>query len=438
MSEGQCAAPLPQPDGHGPGQARRGVSGPALYATGEISEAFFDLYDRMIGDVDIPSVLGGVADVVCQDLRAQAASIYLIDRDTRELVSVAVIGNVVQTIRVPIRADSLAGYCALTGRAYVVDDAYGDLTGVDPRLRFDRSWDEASGFRTRDVMCAPAIFKGEVLGVVQVINSLDQPFAKADLRPLRSLSRIIGYALYHARLFDDLASLKRLEKEKAQFMRVMAHELKSPVAAARTLINALGALQTESRQVLDIADRIGGRMDQLLELIGDLLELAKIKSGDPLGEIAVADIVAHTAEVCDEYREQAAAADLGLHVRLPSEEVLVRIDRQGYRLVVSNLVSNAVKYTLEGAAEVTLARDGKWAVLAVKDTGIGIPTEDIPRLFREFFRASNAKKRRLPGSGVGLAGAKQIVERFGGRMELDSVENEGTTFTVRLPLAPEA
>ena len=112
----------------------------------------------------------------------------------------------------------------------------------------------------------------------------------------------------------------------------------------------------------------------------------------------------------------------------------VRMDGKGFSLILSNLVSNAVKYTHAGRVSVVLRPTGDWAVLTVSDTGMGIPEAEIPSLFREFFRASNAKRQRIQGSGVGLAGVKQIVERFGGQMEFESRENEGSTFVVRLPL----
>ena len=405
---------------------------------GKARADLFDLYDRMIGEVDLPAVLRDVADVVCGDLLAERASIYLIDTSTQELVSAAVVGNVARTIRVPIRDDSLAGYCALTARAFVVPDAYGDLSGIDPRLRFDRRWDEMNDFRTRDVMCAPAVFKGDVLGVVQVINRSDRPFCEDDLEPLQAVSRLIGYALYHARLYDDLATLKRLDQEKANFMRIMVHELKSPVSAAKMMADALiGAHGEAHPKVADITGRIAGRMDQLGALIQDILSLAKVKSGDPLGDVRAIDLAVETREGCEAYREQADAKGLALTVDLPDAPLIVRFDSQGLRLVLSNLVSNAMKYTAEGSVTVALRADDGQAVLQVTDTGMGIPEADIPRLFREFFRASNAKKSRIPGSGVGLSGVKQMVERFGGTMELASRENEGSTFTVRLPISED-
>jgi len=397
----------------------------------------FELYDRMLGDVEIPAVLREVADVVCQDLGAQRASIYLIDRETRELESVAVVGNVERTIRVPIRADSLAGYCALSGRCFVAPDAYGDLSDIYPGLRFDTRWDRINDFRTRDVMCAPAVFKDRLVGVVQVINSKGNRFCEGDIPALRDISRLIGYSLYHARLYDDLATMKRLEAQKAEFMRIMVHELKSPVAAGRMLSDALKIRCPAEPVVGEMTAKISGRMDQMIELITDILDFARTKSGEPFGEISVFDLAVETSSSCESYRNQAEQKGLTLAVALPDGPVPVRFDLQGYHLVVSNLVSNAIKYTPAGSVAVTLARDGDRAVLAVRDSGIGVPEADVPRLFREFFRASNAKRSRINGNGVGLAGVKHIVERFGGEMALQTRENEGSEFTVLLPVHSE-
>jgi len=174
-----------------------------------------DLYDRMIGKTDIPSVLKSVADVLCQDLQAERATVYLINRETEELESIALIGNVAQRIRIPIQKSSLAGFCASTGRSFLIPDAYQDLSSIDPHLRFDPAWDTINHFRTRDVLCAPAVFKNELYGVVQVLNHKGNPFDPNDLKFLEDISRLIGYTLYHAKLLDDLASMKRLEQEKA-------------------------------------------------------------------------------------------------------------------------------------------------------------------------------------------------------------------------------
>jgi signal transduction histidine kinase len=352
-------------------------------------------------------------------------------------VSTAVIGNVSRTIRVPICEDSLAGYCALTGRSFVIPDAYGDLGFIDPKLRFDRSWDERNQYRTRDVMCAPAIFKGELMGVVQVINRRQRPFAESDLLPLQSVSHFVAYALYHAKVRDELATLQCLEKEKAEFMRILVHELRAPVNASKSLAAALRYVNREDEKLNSVLGRIEARMDELLSLVSDILDLSQIKAGRPLGDIAVHDLAVKTRTDCEPYLDEATAKGLSLRLDLPASPLLVRIDLQAYHLILSNLVSNAIKYTPAGSIQILLQKREPWAVLKVKDTGIGIPEAQIRQIFTEFFRASNARHSQIPGTGVGLAGAKELVERFDGELELASVENQGSTFTVRLPLFEE-
>jgi signal transduction histidine kinase len=400
----------------------------------EAQEYLFALYDRMIGDPDIPSVLQNVAEVVRQDLGAERATVYLIDESTQELEAAAIIGNVARTIRIPIQESSLAGYCALTGRAFVVDDAYQDLSYIDPKLRFDRFWDKLNQFRTRDVLCAPALFKGKVMGVVQVLNSREGTFDQANLRWLQHIARLIGYALYHAKLHNDIATLKQLETEKAKFMRVMVHELKSPVATTKMLADTYRQFHNVHPKMDALTAKVSDRMTQLQDLITGLLELSKVKSGEPLGEITVLDLAILTTEVAQEYQDQARQKGLEMTVDVPETPLEIRFDQQGCQLVLSNLISNAIKYTASGSVRIHLTREESWAVLEVADSGIGIPEKDIPKMFQEFFRASNAKTNRIQGSGVGLAGAKNLVDRFGGQLELTSRENEGSTFTVRLAL----
>jgi len=388
----------------------------------------------MLGEVDITQVLHRTTEVVRQVLKADRATTYLVRPDTQELVSAAVIGNVSRTIRVPIREDSLAGYCALTGRSFAIPDAYGDLGFIDRQLRFDRSWDERNQYRTRDVMCAPAIFKGELLGVVQVINCKQRPFSETDLLPLQSVSHFVAYALYHAKVRDELATLKCLEKEKAEFMRILVHELRAPVCASKSLAGALRYVNQEDDELNSVLGRIQARMDELLSLVDDILDLSQIKAGRPLGDIAVHDLVIKTRTDCEPYLDEATAKGLSLSLDLSASPVLVRIDLQAYHLILSNLVSNAIKYTPAGRIQILLHKQGSWAVLKVKDTGIGIPEAQISQIFTEFFRASNARRSQIPGTGVGLAGAKELVERFEGELLLVSEENRGSTFTVRLPL----
>jgi signal transduction histidine kinase len=397
-------------------------------------KGLFELYEGIFGAVGTVNVLQKTSELIGEALDAERATIYIVARETQELKSVAFIGNVAQSIIIPITSESLAGYCARSKKSFVVHDAYGDLEYLDPKIKFDRSWDEMNDFRTRDVICIPATFKGEVMGVVQAINSRGEPFNESSIPPLENISRFIAYALYHAQLYDEIATLKGLEREKAEFIRILVHELKSPLATSKILVSSMLYKSKRDPEISNALAKIGIRLDQLLLLVEDVLHLSRIKSGIPLGEISVFNLVSGTSHTFKRYMDEAESKGLKIKLNLPDSPVLVRIDKKGFQLILSNLISNAIKYTFAGSVTVSLGQNNEWAVLKVKDTGIGIPGNEITSLFKEFFRATNARKTQIIGTGVGLAGVKELVTRFGGILELNTKENKGSEFTVRFPI----
>jgi signal transduction histidine kinase len=415
-----------------------------------VPESFFILYDQLLSDLALERVFGHATEVLCKVMQAERATVYLLHADTDELESIIVSGNVSRSIRIPVDPRSLAGYCARSERAFLVPDAYADLGDIDPELVFDRRWDQRNGFVTKDVMCAPVHYKGELQGVVQVINSQVNGFTKRDLLGLESVSRVVGYALGHARLYDDLISMKQLEKKKAQFMRVLVHELKSPLAAVRTMVDAYAMVSAASAASSKTAiggakdstgplfKKIAARLDGMLDMVGDILEHSKVKAGDALGEVKVLDLAAVVPLSLDPWIEQAMAKGLEFRTHIESGEVHVRVDAEALHLVLSNLVSNAIKYTPSGIVELVVQREGGMAKIRVRDSGMGIPQDEFPKLFTEFFRASNARKAGIEGTGVGLAGVKDLVERFGGDLRVASEEGKGSAFTVLLPLQHSA
>lgn len=398
-----------------------------------VHERFFDLYDRMLGEVSLSDVLDHLSRVVSDVMHAEGTTVYIVREETRVLEACTLVYNVRKKITTSINASSLAGYCALSGDAFVIPDAYGDLSHVSPNLHFNKSWDKTHKFRTRDVMCAPAMFKGTIVGVVQVLNSIGEPFTEADLQAVKSTARLVGYALYHARLYDDLASMKRLQQEKAKFMSIMVHELKSPLAAAKMITDTILMKYVPSDAIEKTVEKIAGRLDGMLELIKDTLTLSRVQAGNVLGDICVVDIRETVEENVEMYKEQAEIKGLLLEVDLPDIPVNVRIDKQGLKLIVSNLISNAVKYTEKGSVKVRVGEEDGQVVFSVEDTGMGVPQKDIPNLFRGFFRASNARKSSVEGTGVGLAGVKSMIERFDGNLRLDTAEGKGSVFEVYLP-----
>jgi signal transduction histidine kinase len=275
---------------------------------------------------------------------------------------------------------------------------------------------------------------GETAGVVDRGNILGDAVTDISGRSAACVSSLGSCAGCHSQLRQQLDTLGDRERRKAEYTRMLVHELRAPVTASRSLAAALRYVQPEDSPVNEALGRIERRMDQLLDLVNDILYLNSIKAGQPLGEVVFCDLSAETGIVCESYFEEALAKGLSMEMDLPSSPITVRIARQDYQLILSNLASNAVKYTPEGKVSITLRKEGPWAILDIKDSGIGIPEEELTQVFTEFFRASNARRSRIPGTGLGLAGVRSLVERSGGKLTFDSKESKGSRFMVRLPI----
>jgi len=227
---------------------------------------------------------------------------------------------------------------------------------------------------------------------------------------------------------------KRRQEMRTNLMRVMVHELKSPVAACTMMIDMLRAGLVPEEKWGATLSKIQGRLTGMNGFIGELLEASRHELGGLPGGVEEVDLVAEVKATAARCELSAARKGVGLDLCLPSPPVPLRINRAGLRMVLSNLLSNAVKYTAEGAVTVTLEVSADSATLAVADTGIGIPAKDLPLLGREFFRAANARRTRVEGTGMGLTGVRCILEQSGATLEVSSTEGQGSCFRVVFPL----
>jgi signal transduction histidine kinase len=232
--------------------------------------------------------------------------------------------------------------------------------------------------------------------------------------------------------------LEDLDREKTRFVRIATHELRSPASVAESLLTALaegyaGELAPEHVEVVQRALR---RVQALQHLVNDLLDLASGKGGMKTSERHQVPFTTILSEVCDRLQPSARAKGITLTFEGPGDSLEVWADPADLDRLTTNLVSNAVKYTVRGSVRVTLARDGETVKLVVADTGIGIPAESVPNLFKEFYRAKNAKALDEAGTGLGLTIIKDLVERYAGKIDVQSQEGKGTTFTLTFPLCP--
>jgi two-component system phosphate regulon sensor histidine kinase PhoR len=235
---------------------------------------------------------------------------------------------------------------------------------------------------------------------------------------------------------SDISEVRRLAMEKQKFIRTMVHELKSPLGSIKGLLEVVTdkSLGEDLDQYLPMIARADHRIDNLVELIRDLLTLARSEQAPEAEEAELVPVAPVLDEVAELARERGGQRGVEVITDLAEDLPPALIRPDDLQLVLSNLVGNAVKYNRDGGT-VTIRGavvDG-WLRLDVADTGIGIREENLARLWDEFFREKRAETRELEGNGLGLSIVKRLVERAGGRLEAASVEGEGSTFSVLLP-----
>jgi signal transduction histidine kinase len=213
------------------------------------------------------------------------------------------------------------------------------------------------------------------------------------------------------------------------FVADAAHELNTPLTALRTNLE-LAARQEPDNEHLREAQQQAGRLERLND---DLLRLSRLESGlsaEGFRPIELAGLVRDEAE---RFAAQAEQAELDFSLSLPEGSVTVLGSEEQLRRVVDNLVDNALKFTPQpGRIEVSLAANGEWATLVVEDSGIGIAEEDLPLVFHRFHRGRNTAD--IPGSGLGLAMVKTIVDNHRGYVTVSSRPGQGTRVSVRIPI----
>jgi signal transduction histidine kinase len=235
---------------------------------------------------------------------------------------------------------------------------------------------------------------------------------------------------------SDISEVRRLAMEKQKFIRTMVHELKSPLGSIKGLLEVVTdkSLGEDLDPYLPMIARADHRIDNLVELIRDLLTLARSEQAPEAEEAELVPVAPVLDEVVELARERGGQRGVTVITELAADLPAALIRPDDLQLVLSNLVGNAVKYNRDGGT-VTIrggVEDG-WLRLDVADTGIGIREENLARLWDEFFREKRAETRELEGNGLGLSIVKRLVERAGGRLEATSAEGEGSTFTVLLP-----
>jgi two-component system, OmpR family, phosphate regulon sensor histidine kinase PhoR len=233
----------------------------------------------------------------------------------------------------------------------------------------------------------------------------------------------------------DLTETERMEKTRRDFIANVSHELRTPLTSiqgyAETLLDGASE-NNHSREFLEIIRKNASRMSRLTE---DLLTLARVESGEQRFDIQPATPNQLLNDAIESFQELARAHGIDLQVENCAQD-LVKADREAIHQVFSNLIDNALKYAASGGRLILGARGTERGIeFYVRDFGVGIPSEHLPRLFERFYRVDKARSRESGGTGLGLAIAKHIVLAHGGAIRAESELNHGSVFSFTLPLA---
>lgn len=239
----------------------------------------------------------------------------------------------------------------------------------------------------------------------------------------------------------DTTAEWRSEQDKNRFISMVAHELKSPLAAIINYLNVIqsGMLDGNVPKVHEILDRCKTRGEALLELVRDLLYLNRREAGKVEKTMEALDLVEVLTGQMEFLRVQADRHGLRTTMEADPGCYSVRADRGDLDRVFMNLLSNGIKYNRQGGRlDVRASRENGEIVVEISDTGIGMRSEEMQNLFQEFYRVRNRQTKEIAGTGLGLATVKRVLGEYNGRIAVQSVPDQGTTFTVRLPAADGA
>ena len=290
----------------------------------------------------------------------------------------------------------------------------------------------------------PISADGTIQGVLLLVGAPPRPFDARDGRWLTTWGYQIGILVDHVRMGRDaahLAALRQMDRLRSQLIANVAHELRTPLGLVKVFSSMLISkdMEFDRENRLEFLNAINGETDRLQQVIDNLLDLSQLQAQRVRLDLARVNLQHLAAEVLQ--AEQFQSTGHRFVCQFPETPLIAVIDRQRMVQVLRNLVGNAVKYSPTGSTIRIRGKADKGCVLLqVSDEGVGIPPEETDRIFERFYRVDNSATRAVVGLGLGLAITRDLVEAHGGRIEVESTVNAGSTFTIRLPgndAAPE-
>jgi signal transduction histidine kinase len=396
-------------------------------------QAVYDASLAVVSDYRLDAVLQQLTQNLLSLLNANYCAVWLLTTSKQHLQLVATTGN-------PARLNSIIGVDkGLVGA--VTREAR--LLIVEDYAKWPQQVDELSDVGIQKGMAAPLLFYNKPIGAVLVGRDEDSPaFNKPDERLLLLFANLVSPIVRNAQLYIQREAAtdeaERANSVKTRFLASVTHELRTPL---NLIINNLDFMRIG--MFGNVTDEQHSRLDQtirssehLLSLINDLLDVSKIEAGEMELTIIPSDLRPVLEDALDSALVliESKRALITLEANIPDNLPLIPMDARRVRQILTNLLTNAVKFTVQGSVILNLYLSDDIIEIAVTDTGIGIAPDEMGNLFQPFERADRAKSLSIEGTGLGLSISRHLVEAHGGKLMVESEVGKGSTFAFTLPL----
>ena len=407
----------------------------------------------ILSTLDLNQRLTHIVEEITSRMGTQVASILLLDKETDELVFEAVAGPKAEELRGFRLApgQGAAGYVAREGKSLLVPD-------VQQSPLFDQSIDESSGFVTRSMVCAPLTARGEIIGVIQVLNKEVETFDESDLRVLEALAGFAAVAIENARFYDvasrraaeatayaqDLEALHQEERRqrealarlRSSFLNAIGHELTTPISIMMQNVETLsdsrrGALSHEQEETVETLRQQALRLQRMISTLITFAGFAA-KQDDIEFYLTPLDAVLDDALQLANFKTQ--RREVELEDCRPEGLPSLMVDGERLSEALVNLLDNAIRFSPPRAPVILSGKVHPDSVeISVQDFGPGIPKDEQEHIWEAFSQLNQSLQRGLEGLGLGLAMTRHIVEAHSGTVSVDSTVDHGSTFTITLP-----
>ncbi len=288
----------------------------------------------------------------------------------------------------------------------------------------------------RTVLAVPMVVDGAAVGVLCAVNKRDGAYDKEDLLVMESLAAQAAIALENAEMLQQArqgyTTLAELDKMRNDFIAITSHELRIPLGLVLGHASYLKEiLEGDARQQSETIEKAALRLKQIVE---DLSKIELAQTGTAVLRTQTYDVAAQLHSLLEAHQRRAEAAEIRLSSQIPAHAVYIAADANKLFVAVDHLLQNAIRFTNPGGmVQVSLAEERDAVEIQVADSGIGIPAQDLPRVFDRFFQVEDHMTRRHGGMGLGLTITRTLVELQGGSVAVDSIEGKGSRFTIHLP-----